>query len=154
MSAVDQRSKEIKHQSSAFMLLILDTSVFVAPSIATTQALSEIVANCYQSRCIEYEDFLERNFNSTSNSTHSFFQVYNTSNANNETYNIKEMLQQPDKMDFLKAMESEVASLFNKKIWALIPKSKKVQHYAKQRRQGKEISREQIMMIWSFKRIP
>ena len=116
MSAVYQRSKEVRHNLSAFMLLVLAISAFITPSIPTTQALPDVITNYYQSRCIEYEDFLDRKFSGTRNSTHTFAQVYITSNANNETYTIKEMLQQPDKMEFLKAMESEVALFFEEKI--------------------------------------
>ena len=53
---------------------------------------------------IEYEDYLDRNFDGTRNSTHPLAQVYITSKANNEVYTLKEMLKEPDRLEFLKAM--------------------------------------------------
>ena len=57
-----------------------------------------------------------------------------TSQANNETYTLKEMLQQPDRDDFEEAMRIEVASLFKKKIWEMVPRKQMKDHYAVQRR--------------------
>ena len=62
------------------------------------------------------------------------------------------MLQEPDRLEFLKAMKSEVTSLFEEKIWKLVPRQEMTKHYADQRTKGKTIDRQQIMMIWSFKR--
>ena len=44
-----------------------------------------------------------------------------SSQSNNENYTIKEILAQPDKADFLKAMELEVASMFRDNIWKFVP---------------------------------
>ena len=44
------------------------------------------------------------------------------SHANNETYTLKEALQQPDRDDFMGAMRKEVASLFEKDIWDMVPR--------------------------------
>ena len=112
----------------------------------------DIDAQCYQARAVEYNDFLETNFNGTSNNASPFAQIYMTSQANNETYLLKEMLQQPDRDDFMEAMRKEVDSLFKEEIWAMVPRQQMKDHYATQRKLGKDIKREQIMMIWSFKR--
>ena len=79
-------------------------------------------------------------------------QIYLTFKSNNETYTIKETLQPPDKEEFLKAMEKETASMIQEKIWEMVPRSEMIRHYDDQRRNGKEINRQQIMTILTFKR--
>ena len=74
-------------------------------------------------------------------------QVYCTSQANNEVYNLREMLAQPDKQDFVKAMEDEV-----EKIWTTVPRKQMEAHYRLKRVEGQLVRRAQIVMIWSFKR--
>ena len=88
---------------------------FTAPLIDAvhigTQAGATVIdigAKCYQARVVKYNDFLETNFDGTSNNTSPFAQIYMTSQANNETYTLKEMLQQPDRDDFMEAMRKEV----------------------------------------------
>ena len=75
-----------------------------------------------------------------------------TSQINNEVYNLKKMLQQPDKDQFAEAMKKEVQSLLDEKIWKSVPRREMKEHYARQRALGIEIKREQIMMVWLFKR--
>ena len=62
------------------------------------------------------------------------------------------MLQQPDKHDFVKAMHAEVAAMFKNKIWKRVPKELMIDHYTKAREKGIEQKRQQLTMIWSFKR--
>ena len=62
------------------------------------------------------------------------------------------MLQQPDKAEFVIATEKEVNSMFQHKIWKTVLKSEMTLHYAKEHASDKEIKRQQISMIWSFKR--
>ena len=153
LSEIDLKSKEIPHDppraSRPLGFLILAASAFVAGSIHSPQ---ETLAHCYQTRMIEYEDFLESNYDGTRNTTNPLAQVYLTSKANNEVYTLKEMLAQPDRSEFLKAMKDEVQSFFDEKIWTLVPREEMNKHYARQRAKGTKIDREQIMMIWSFKR--
>ena len=52
----------------------------------------ETVSRCYQVRAVEYEDYLDRNFDGSNTSTSPLDQIYLTSKANNETYTLKEML--------------------------------------------------------------
>ena len=61
-------------------------------------------------------------------------------------------MKEPDRDIFMEAMNKEVSSLFKEKIWKMVPKSEILEHYTHQRKEGKEIKREKIMMIWSFKR--
>ena len=114
--------------------------------------LAETTAQCYQARQIKYLDFLDMNFDNTPNQLSPMAQIYITSKANNEVYNLKEMLQQPDRDKFIETMEAEVASMFDEGIWEKVPRSVMLDHYRKERNKGLDIRRHQIMMIWSFKR--
>ena len=67
-------------------------------------------------------------------------------------YNIKEVLQQPDKDKFIEAMNQEVSSMFKEGIWTLVPKKEMLGYYAKEREKGINIKRQQFMMILAFKR--
>ena len=62
------------------------------------------------------------------------------------------MLQQPDKADFVKAMHEEVNVIFKERVWKRVSKRLMYEHYKKEREKGIEVKRQQIMMIWSFKR--
>ena len=147
MSAIDPKTTEIKHDNSAIGLLILATSAFIHHGREQLEEFSKAAAHCYQSRVLEYEDYLDRNFDGTRNSTNPLAQIYLTSKANNEVYTLKEMLREPDRVEFLKAMKEEVGSLFEEKIWKLVPRQEMNKYYAKQRSEGKKIERQQIMMI-------
>ena len=147
-----RRSSRVSRAPSRLGLLILATSAFITPTAGLCSSATTCTASCFQSRAIAYEDFLERNFDGSSNTSNPLAQIYMTSQSNNENYTIKEMLGQPDKAEFLKAMEIEVSSMFRDEIWKLVPRTEMLQHYAAQRKAGISIHREQIMMIWSFKR--
>jgi hypothetical protein len=60
--------------------------------------------------------------------------------ASNETFNYKEALQQPDKIEFIKAMINEVANHETRKHWTLM------------KRCDLPNGTKTIMAIWSFKR--
>ena len=49
-------------------------------------------------------------------------------------------------------MNQEISSMFKEGIWTLVPKKKMLDYYAKEREKGVNIKRQQLMMIWSFKR--
>ena len=51
----------------------------------------------------------------------------------------KEILQQPDKLDFAKAMDKEVSSLFDKQIWKMVPNQETSRHYDNEMKLGKSI---------------
>ena len=57
---------------------------------------------------VEYGDFLERNVDWIYNSTPPLAQIYLVSKANNESYILKKMIQQPRRDKFLNLMEKEV----------------------------------------------
>ena len=153
MSAIDKQSKEISQNSlqttRPLGFLILAASIFMTKGMDMQQ---DTLAHCYQTRMIDYHDFLESNYDGTRNATNPLAQIYLTSKANNEVYTLKEMLAQPDRNEFLKAMKEEVQSLFDEKIWKLVQREEMTRHYNRQREKGITVNREQIMMIWSFKR--
>ena len=120
--------------------------------LTTTSAVCSAATACYQTRKANYTAFLEQNFDGTSNTHSPLAQIFFSSQANNEVYTLKEMLLQPDKEQFFKAMEDEVQSMFDQEIWKIVSRTEMEEHYAEERRKGREIKREQIMMIWSFKR--
>ena len=84
-----------------------------------------------------YGDYLERKFDGANNKTSPLAQIYLASQANNECYNLKEILKEPDINQFMEAMVTEVASLFKEEIWKMVPKSEMLEHYTKQRKEGK-----------------
>ena len=61
-------------------------------------------------------------------------------NSDNETYTFKEMLQQEDKNEFIKAMLKEVQDHENRHHWHLFERNKIPEGY------------KTILAIWSFKR--
>lgn len=69
------------------------------------------------------------------------------SKAKNEAYTSKAMLQELGKVEFLKAMKSELPSLFDEKMWELVPQDEMVLHYTNQHKTDKTIDIQQIMMI-------
>ena len=71
---------------------------------------------CFQAQAVQYNDYLECCFDGTPNSLSPLAHIYQTSIANNEVFNLSEMLKLPDKMEFVKAMHDEVASMFKAKI--------------------------------------
>ena len=148
----DPKSKEVGHQRKRYGMIVMALSAFAQSSQAYVNNATTEISHCYQSRMVEYGDYLEKNFDGTSNKTSPFAHIYLTSKANNECYNLKEMMKEPDRDMFMKAMEKEVASLFKEEIWKMVPKSEMIDHYDKQRKEGKVIKHEKIMMIWSFKR--
>merc|ERR1711944_286381 len=97
--------------------------------IPSTEATDTIPSRCFQTKSRQYQDFLQNNFDGTTNSSSPLAQIYMSSKANNEVYTLKEMLMQPDKELFMEAMEKEVSSMFQHKIWKTVPKKEMLQHY-------------------------
>ena len=129
-------------------LIVLGLSTFCSGF----QQMATVSHNCFQSQLVQYEDFLESNFDGSPNRLSPLAHIYQTSLANNEVYNLSEMLQQPDKLEFMKAMHEEVGSMFKEKIWRAVPKKEMLDYYSAERSKGKQIKRHQLIMIWSFKR--
>ena len=90
---------------------------------------------------------MDRNVDGTNNKTSTLAQIYLSSQSLNECYNLKEMLKEPDRDLFMRAMEKEISSMFKEEIWKLVPKDEMLRHYANERKNGKDIKREKIMMI-------
>ena len=126
-------------------LMVLALSSFV-------QACPQKIANCYQARKIAYSDFLDSNFDGSPNTTSPLAQIYSATKSSNEVFTLKEMLAEPDRDEFIKAMQDEVESIFKEKIWKRVPRKLMEEYYEKEREKGIKIKREQLMMIWSFKR--
>ena len=110
-------------------------------------ALSTSSANCFQVRVTRYNEFLEHNVDGTPSHLNSLAHIYHSTLANNETYTLKEMLQQPDKESFMEAMHEEVDSMFREGIWEIGPKSHMRAYYKEKREAGFDVKRHQIMMI-------
>ena len=124
----DRKNKELRfHSPKALMILAL--SAFTS----TTTEMCNSIHQCYQARAVEYHDFLETNFDGSVNSLNPLAHIYLSTQSNNEVYNLKEMLQQPDKEYFMEAMRKEVQSMFDEKIWKSMPRREMKEHYAKQR---------------------
>ena len=84
--------------------MVLPLSTFSQPSLNAMHHATNQISHCYQSRVIEYADFLDKSFDSTINKTSPLAQIYMISQANNECYTLKEMLKQPDRNMFMEAM--------------------------------------------------
>jgi hypothetical protein len=117
----------------ALGLLTLALSISIQP----IQQLLDHTTHCFQTRMMHYHDHLDQYFDSTTNSSNPIMQVYITSKCNNEVFTLAEMLRQPDKASFIVAMEEEVQSLFDQKIWETVPKREMVKHYDQLRAKGK-----------------
>ena len=61
-------------------------------------------------------------------------------------------MQQPDIKHFEQAMFKEVKAMFDNKIWEKVLRESMYQYYNNLRKSGQDIKRQQIIMIWSFKR--
>ena len=62
------------------------------------------------------------------------------------------MLGEADREKFIEAMKKEVRSMFDKGILEEFPRKTMTNYYNKVRAKGLEVERQQIMMIWLFKR--
>ena len=145
-----RRSQRLRNQKrSPIYTFLTTTAVSVGKAMMASQDSATI---CFQSRVAGYRAFLDDNFDGSANTRSPLAQAYFSSQANNEVYTLREMLAQPDRDDFIKAMEVEVASMFDEGIWEKIPRREMTDHYNEHRALGKEVQRQQIMMIWSFKR--
>ena len=68
-------------------------------------------------------------------------QINTEPKTNNKRYNLKDMMKQPDKDEFTKAIEKEVSLFFKEDIWKMVPKAEMNQHFMSQWKQGKNINR-------------
>ena len=56
-------------------------------------------------------------------------------------------MQQPDRVQFEKAMHEEIKAMFDNDIWTKVSKQSIFTYYDSLRKAGKDIKRHQIMMI-------
>lgn len=115
-------------------------------------SMKNIEAEMYTSFLEGYDDYLDLNFDGTQNSMSILGNIYLSGKINNEIYTLKEMMEQPDRKQFEMAMYEEVKAMFDNQIWEKVPKTSMHNYYNDLRRKGCDIKRQQIMMIWSFKR--
>ena len=128
--------------------MVMALSIFSSGSFQSASTVSQ----CYQSCLVQYEDFSEQNIDETTISTSPLAQMYLILSANNEVYNLLEMLTQHGTSEFIKAVHEEVSSMPMANIWETVLKQEILDYYSNERLKGKEIKRHQLMMICSFKR--
>jgi hypothetical protein len=107
------------------MVLTLSTMAEIASNAAS------VATHCFQRRASDYNQFLECNFDGSTNSPGSLAQIFLASKSNNEVYTLKEMLLEPDRAKFIEAMEKEVRSMFEEEIIEVVPKQQMYDHYNK-----------------------
>ncbi len=91
----------------------------------------------FVSRVMNQLEKVNLNFDGTSNVTHPF--AFSTTASDNETYTLKEMLNQPDVPNFVQAMIEEVDAHEKNGHWEVVPRS--------------QIGNNKpILAVWSFKR--
>ena len=141
-----QRIAALPTQTYSFIALAMS-------AIATsTSPVVKAVDNQVQATMSDYRDHLDHNLDGSPNRIGPLAQAYLASATNNEVYTLKQMLQQPDRDLFIQAMQKEVESMFAAGIMRRVPKQEMFDHLRRQREQGIDMKRPQIMMIWSFKR--
>ena len=126
-------------------LMIMALSTFV-------QSCPGTLGHCYQARKIAYNGFLDSNFDGTPNQFSPLAQIYATSKIDNEVCHLDEILRQPNKHEFMKYMQKEVEAMFKQKIWKRVPKKLMTDYYKRELQKGIEPKRQQLSVIWSFKR--
>ena len=111
-----------------------------------------LLIESYNTLLHTYDDFLELNFDRTQNSFSPLTQVSLSNKVDNEVYNFNEMLKQSDRDQFEDAMYKEVKSMFGNDIWIKVARKSMLRFYKKELKAGKNIKRQQLIMIWTFKR--
>ena len=94
-----------------------------------------------------YDDYLDTSFDGTNNSMSIMGQMYLSGKINNEIYTLKEMMKQPDRKEFEKAMHKEVQAMFENKIWEKVSRKSMDSYYYSLQKIGSNPKRKQIMMI-------
>eukprot|EP00957_Ditylum_brightwellii_P002545 195488-Ditylum_brightwellii.AAC.1 len=98
-----------------------------------------------------YQEYLDTKFGGTQHNLSVIGQIF-AAELYNENYTLKEMMQQLDRKDFEAAMFKEAKHMFDNKVWEKVPRKEMEEHYKQQRKQGTNIKRKQLMLIWLFKR--
>ena len=129
---------------------------FISLALLSLQSVTPTISSCYRSTTVAYNDFLDWNFDGTPNSNNPIAQIFSAIStkpaSDNETYTMKEMLQQPDREHFEAAMKKEVQAMFDNKIWEIVPRHQMNSYFDILSRTVPTLKRKQIMTIWSFKR--
>ena len=104
---------------------------------STFMTSAPILASSYATKLVHQTQLVNQHFDGTFNYFHP---LAFTETSDNETYTFKEMLQQEDKNEFIKAMLKEVQDHENRNHWHLFERDKIPQGH------------KTILAIWSFKR--
>ena len=120
--------KPSRRKSTLFSMICLVSTAISDPAIHAS----------IHSRLVYHTQMVNQHFDGTWNHINPF--AYSTEQSGNDVYTFKEMLKQPDKNEFIKAMMAEIKDHESRQHWVLfkrssIPKGHKT-----------------IMAIWSFKR--
>ena len=76
-----------------------------------------------------YDDYLDTSFDGTNNSMSIMGQMYLSVKIDNEIYTLKEMMKQPDRKEFEKAMHAEVQAMFENEIWEKVSRKSMDSYY-------------------------
>eukprot|EP00957_Ditylum_brightwellii_P151321 11522615-Ditylum_brightwellii.AAC.1 len=61
-------------------------------------------------------------------------------------------MRQPGRKDFEATMHKEVKHMFDNQVWEKVPRTEMLEYYRSLQRQGVNVKRKQLMLIWSFRR--
>ena len=123
------KCKETVRLRESYGLLIMATDIKEA-------CMSETIS-AYHAFLEGHDEYLDSNFDGTNNSMSIIGQIYLSGKINNEIYTLKEMMQQPDRIQFEKAMHEEVKEMFDNDIWTKVSKQSMFTYYDSLRRQEK-----------------
>eukprot|EP00957_Ditylum_brightwellii_P032464 2460252-Ditylum_brightwellii.AAC.1 len=65
---------------------------------------------------VSYQEYLDTNFDGTQNNLSNMGTIF-AAELSNENYNLKEMMQQPDRKEFEAEMYKEVKHMFDNEFW-------------------------------------
>ena len=98
------------HKHSPIKRLTYGCLVMIMISLSS---VPPVATSCYHVVRFSYDDFLEQNFDGTSNLFNPIAQIFQATIISNEVYSMKAMLRQSDKLAFEKDMHFEVQSLYD-----------------------------------------
>ncbi len=135
-----RRSKRIADKRSSSNLPTRMIGLFSMICLVSTALITSHVShpNSIFNRTFNQWEKVNQHFDGTLNDFHPLAFVSNS--TDNETYTVKQMLQQEDAPSFIEAMKKEVEDHERREHWELVPRSTMTA--------GKKT----IMMVWSFKR--
>ena len=125
-----RRSKRIANKRSLFSMICLVSTALVTPHVSHPNSIFNQTFNHWEK--------VNQHFDGTLNDFHPL--AFVSTATDNESYTVKQMLQQEDAPSFIEAMKKEVEDHEKREHWEIVPRSTMTS--------GKKT----IMMVWSFKR--